>query len=196
MTARVFPPHIKTPAEAHDYLLGGPDLFGGLLRDGITAQNDPGGAIDIDEFHIDFPTVDTVLTVGLSFDSALDADFYKFDLRRGDGTLLWREDCHEGHEHEHGGTCHLHTGPRENVVAANQGQSENGSLLQSACPSARCRAALPAVLAGEHRRARLRVLDGAMRLHGPQRTRPARRIARCWRRWANWCAKALGEERL
>lgn len=48
------------------------------------------------------------------FGDTLIADFYKFDLRRTDGTLLWREDCHEGHEREHGSPCHLYIGPSEN----------------------------------------------------------------------------------
>jgi hypothetical protein len=47
-------------------------------------------------------------------DPELQADFYKFDLRRTNGKLLWREDNHEGHEAEHGGPHHLHIGPEEN----------------------------------------------------------------------------------
>ena len=114
MTSGVFPPHIKTPRDAFDHLPVWAERFGGLVRDGVTMYERPMGILRVKEFHIDFPNVDTVLTVALSFDTGLNSVFYKFDLRHGDGTLLWREDCHEGHEHEHGGQCHLHIGPQEN----------------------------------------------------------------------------------
>lgn len=114
MTARVFPHHITTPAEAHDFLLEWAEQFGGELRDGIHLQRRRDGTRHVDDFHIAFPTVGTVLTVMMDFDDALVAYYYKFDLRRSDGTLLWREDNHPGHENEHGGPCHLHIGPQEN----------------------------------------------------------------------------------
>lgn len=115
MTSGIFPPHITTPREAFDHIPVWAERFGGILRDGVTMNERPRDIFRIEEFHIDFPNVGTILTVALSFDARLDSVFYKFDLRRSDGALLWREDCHEGHEHEHGGPCHLHTGPRENA---------------------------------------------------------------------------------
>jgi hypothetical protein len=69
--------------------------------------------VDVSEFHVDFAHAGTVLTVALSFDRKLEVDFYKFDLRRTSGKLLWREDNHEGHEREHGGPYHLHIGPED-----------------------------------------------------------------------------------
>lgn len=114
MTARLFPPHVTTEADALDYLPVWAELFGGVLRDGVYARRRRDGKYHVDEFHIDFPAVETILTVTLVFDGALVPDFYKFDLRRSEGALLWREDNHPGHEHEHGARCHPHIGPEEN----------------------------------------------------------------------------------
>ena len=112
MTSGAFPPHVKTPGDAFDHIPVWAERFGGVVRDGVTMNERPRGIFRVDEFHIDFLNVETVLTVALSFDTGLNSVFYKFDLRSSDGTLLWREDCHEGHEH--GSKCHRHIGPREN----------------------------------------------------------------------------------
>lgn len=96
MTGGIFPPHIRTIDQALDFLPEWAEAFGGVLRDGLNIEED------------------AVLTVALSFNPSLQADFYKFDLRRTNGKLLWREDNHEGHEDEHGGPHHLHIGPEEN----------------------------------------------------------------------------------
>ena len=114
MTARVFPPHISTPTEALDYLPVWAERFGGVIRDGVRADLRHDYMYDVDDFHVDFPDIGTVLTVAVLFTAGLDAVYYKFDLRHTDGTLLWREDNHGGHEHDHGGPCHLHIGPEEN----------------------------------------------------------------------------------
>lgn len=109
----MFPPHIGTVDAALDFLLLWAERVGGVVRDGLSVADDPGGYIDVEQFHIDFPSAGTVLTIGMSFDSHLVVDFYEFDLRHRDGRLLWREDNHPGHEHEHGGPHHLHIGPEE-----------------------------------------------------------------------------------
>ena len=119
MTASAFPPHIRTADQAIDFLPAWAETFGGVLRDGIDVDEDldDSGQLafyDVKEFHVVFEHASTVLTVALSFDPSLNVDFYKFDLRRTDGTLLWREDNHVGHEQEHGGPHHLHIGPEEN----------------------------------------------------------------------------------
>lgn len=114
MTSGVFPPHISTPADALDYLPVWAERFGGVIRDGVRADLRHTDMFDVDDFHVDFPGIGTVLTVAVLFNAGLDAVYYKFDLRHTDGTLLWREDNHGGHEHDHGGPCHLHIGPEEN----------------------------------------------------------------------------------
>jgi len=118
VTAAVFPPHIRTTDQALDFLPEWAEAFGGVLRDGLDVEEDLDANeqvlfVDVSEFHIDFTHAGTVLTVALSFDRKMEADFYKFDLRRASGKLLWREDNHEGHEHEHGGPYHLHIGPED-----------------------------------------------------------------------------------
>jgi len=54
--------------------------------------------------------VGTVLTVAIGLNRHLTATFYKFDLRLTDGTLVWRHDCHAGHEYLGTGRYHLHVG--------------------------------------------------------------------------------------
>ncbi|MBN9608913.1 MAG: hypothetical protein BGO26_15085 [Actinobacteria bacterium 69-20] len=109
----MFPPYITTVEDAIDFLPIWAERIGGTLRDGIDATAPRPGIIDVDDFHIDFIASGTVLTVAISFSTELIADYYKFDLRRIDGTLLWREDNHPGHAQQHGGPHHLHIGPEE-----------------------------------------------------------------------------------
>lgn len=109
----MFPPYVRGVDDALDFLPLWADRIGGVLRDGIESDDVDGGVVDVDEFHIDFDSVGTVLSVALSLTSDLDCDYYKFDLRRRDGTLLWRADNHPGHQQEFGGTHHLHIGPEE-----------------------------------------------------------------------------------
>lgn len=118
MTGGLFPSHIRTIDQALDFLPKWAEVFGGVLRDGLEIEEDVDADnevlfADVGEFHIDFAHANMVLTVALSFDRELQADFYKFDLRKTNGTLLWREDNHEGHEDDHGGPHHLHIGPGE-----------------------------------------------------------------------------------
>lgn len=60
-----------------------------------------------------FLGANTVLTFGFNVDAGLVAKWYRFDPRRRAGELLWRHDCHTGHEDTLGGPHHLHIGPEE-----------------------------------------------------------------------------------
>jgi hypothetical protein len=59
--------------------------------------------------HGRFAGADTVLTLN----AELAATWYRFDLRRRSGELVWRHDCHRGHEGTLGTRHHLHIGPEE-----------------------------------------------------------------------------------
>lgn len=50
----------------------------------------------------------TILTVAMDVDASLRASFYGFDLRQG-GELLFRHDCHPGHEELGNGPYALRT---------------------------------------------------------------------------------------
>jgi hypothetical protein len=75
------------------------------------------GRITLTGMRIDFGSVRTQLTVDMTLTVELEALAYNFDYRR-EGTLLWRADCHPGHEAEFGGPYHLHLGPSEHVRVA------------------------------------------------------------------------------
>lgn len=69
-----------------DFLPEWAEAYGGVLRDGLDIEEDVDADkrvlfADVDEFHIDFAHANTVLTVAMSFNGDLQADFYKFDLR-------------------------------------------------------------------------------------------------------------------
>jgi len=92
------------------------ETIGGEQRDGLNVRElsdirDQIIEIHVKRFHVDFPALGTVLTVGIQFDSDLEATWYTFDLRTIGGVLLWREDSHPGHEAEDGGSHHQHIGP-------------------------------------------------------------------------------------
>lgn len=84
---------------------------GGDLLDGLEWDSDGTGpdALRVLPFRVHFQ-VGTVLTIAMRLDGRLAATWYKFDLRLDDGTLLWRHDCHVGHEHLGSGRYHLHAG--------------------------------------------------------------------------------------
>ncbi|HZA88125.1 MAG TPA: hypothetical protein VE466_14725 [Acidimicrobiales bacterium] len=114
----MFPPHIRSHEDALDYLATWCDIIGGELLDGIDWDEieDQQGrliAVRVRPFRIGF-VVGTVLTPSVGVDAGLAADFYSFDLRLADGTLIWRHDCHAGHEYLGTGRYHLHVGPTEN----------------------------------------------------------------------------------
>lgn len=109
----MFPPYITTVEDAIDFLPIWAERIGGELRDGLQVDVFAGRYVIVADFHVDFPASGTVLTVAMRFTANLDSNYYKFDLRRTDGTLLWREDNHPGHAQQHGGPHHLHIGPEE-----------------------------------------------------------------------------------
>ena len=109
MTSRFFPSRIRTVDDAIDYLPLWVETIGGEQRDGLNVRElsdirDQIIEIHVKRFHVDFPALGTVLTVGIQFDSDLEATWYTFDLRTIGGVLLWREDSHPGHEAEDGGS--------------------------------------------------------------------------------------------
>jgi hypothetical protein len=64
-------------------------------------------------FRIQF-AVGTVLTVSMVIDPSLSSRIYRFDLRSSERrVLIWRHDCHPGHEYLGSGLHHLHQGPDE-----------------------------------------------------------------------------------
>ena len=69
----------------------------------------------MDDFRVGFDAMGTVLTVAMRFTHSLRVIHY---LRRTDGTLPWRADCHPGHERELGSRHRLHLGPGENYRVA------------------------------------------------------------------------------
>lgn len=69
--------------------------------------------LDVARTRVRFTATATELTFGFTLDAALIATWYTFDLRRSNGELLWRHDCHRGHEDILGGPHHLHIGPDE-----------------------------------------------------------------------------------
>lgn len=112
----MFPPHVRDLDAALDYLGAWCDIIGGQQLDGIDWEETLDRAGEIAElsvlpFRISFE-VGTTLTVRLQMDADLEVFFYAFDLRSGD-ELLFRHDCHPGHEYLGNGPYHLHTGPDE-----------------------------------------------------------------------------------
>ena len=119
MTRALFPAHVRTLDDAIAFLPRWAEMIGGELISGIETDElvGAGGALSVVRvrpFRVLFHSSATELTVRLVFSAELEPFGYSFDLRRDTGALLWRHDCHEGHEHEHGGPWHLHIGPDEN----------------------------------------------------------------------------------
>ncbi len=123
----LFPPHVRTPEAALDYLSTWCDIIGGELLDGIEwdeIADTTGGlaVLRIPPFRIGF-RFGTVLTIAINMDADLAAHFYKFDLRLTSGALCWRHDCRAGHESLGAGPCHRHLGPDENYRIADEPQT-------------------------------------------------------------------------
>lgn len=118
MTGALFPAAVRTLDDAIAFLPRWAEMIGGELISGIETDElvDAGGAVAVVRvrpIRVLFRSSATELTVRLVFSADLEPLGYSFDLRRDNGALLWRHDCHEGHEHEHGGPWHLHIGPDE-----------------------------------------------------------------------------------
>ena len=76
-------------------------MIGGELISGIETDElvDAGGAVAVVRvrpIRVLFRSSATELTVRLVFSADLEPLGYSFDLRRDNGALLWRHDCHEG----------------------------------------------------------------------------------------------------
>jgi hypothetical protein len=93
-------------------MIGG-ELISGIETDELVGAGGAVAVVRVRPFRVLFPSSATELTVRLVFSAELEPFGYSFDLRRDTGPLLWRHDCHEGHEQEHGGPWHLHIGPDE-----------------------------------------------------------------------------------
>lgn len=111
---------------ALDYLLTWCESLGGEPLDGIDWEEhtDHAGRVTVlavRPFRVSFE-VGTILTVAMDMDAHLRASFYRFDLRRG-GELLFRHDCHPGHEELGNGPYHLHLGPAEDDRRADDAQT-------------------------------------------------------------------------
>ena len=64
--------------------------------------------------HAGVVAVGTVLTISMVIDPSLSSRIYRFDLRSSeDRDLIWRHDCHPGHDYLGSGLYHLHQGPDE-----------------------------------------------------------------------------------
>ena len=123
----LFPPHVRTPEAALDYLSTWCDIIGGELLDGIEWEEiaDATGrlaVLRVPPFRIGF-RVGTVLTIAINMDADLAAHFYKFDFRLTGGALCWRHDCHAGHESLGAGPYHRHLGPAGDHRVADQQQT-------------------------------------------------------------------------
>lgn len=84
---------------------------GDITADLVVVEHDR--MLDVDRTRVAFVGTETVLTFSFTVDAGLVASRYRFDLRRSNGELLWRHDCHRGHEATLGGPHHLHIGPDE-----------------------------------------------------------------------------------
>lgn len=122
----MFPPHVREADAALDYLATWYDIVGGEQLDGIDwVENlDHAGEVAllrVQSFRIAFD-VGTILTIAMDVDTDLRPSFYRFDFRMA-GELLWRHDCHPGHETLGTGAHHIHVGPAENDRRADRPQT-------------------------------------------------------------------------
>lgn len=108
----LFPPHIRGFDTAVTFVVDWTEMMGGdITGDLVVLRNEQ--ALDVDRTRATFAGTETVLTFSFTVDADLVATWYRFDLRRSNGELLWRHDCHAGHEVTLGGRHHLHIGPDE-----------------------------------------------------------------------------------
>ncbi|HUF34264.1 MAG TPA: DUF6516 family protein [Acidimicrobiales bacterium] len=108
----LFPPHIRSFDAAVEFVAGWVDMIGGHITSEL-AVLDTGRTLRVAPTTVTFAGTATVLTFSFTLDADLVATWYRFDLRRSDDELLWRHDCHPGHEDIFGGPHHLHIGPDE-----------------------------------------------------------------------------------
>ena len=99
-----------------------PQAMGGNLLGRPRTRITDRGSLDIRDFSVAFPSLATILSASFRVSPELNPIRYRFDYRRDD-VLLWRADCHTGHEAEFGGPHHLHLGPTEHVRVASPAYS-------------------------------------------------------------------------
>lgn len=108
----LFPHHIRSFDAAVEFIVDWVDMIGGDITSEL-AVLDTGRTLRVAPTTVTFAGAETVLTFSFTLDAELAATWYRFDLRRSTGVLLWRHDCHIGHEATLGGRHHLHIGPEE-----------------------------------------------------------------------------------
>lgn len=108
----LFPPHVRSFDTAQVFLVDWVEMIGGDITGDLGVVN-TGRVLRVASTTIRFPGTETVLTLSFTVDTNLVAGWYRFDLRRSTGELLWRHDCHPGHEDTLGTPHHLHIGPEE-----------------------------------------------------------------------------------
>lgn len=108
----LFPPHVRSFDAALVFVVDWVDMIGGDIASDLGVVN-TGRVLRVAPTTVRFPRTETVLTLSFTVDADLVAGWYRFDLRRSTGELLWRHDCHAGHEASLGGRHHLHIGPEE-----------------------------------------------------------------------------------
>ncbi len=113
----LFPAHLRTLEDGLYFLWTWAFLPGGIPIGTPSVTPGKGDALIVNDLHVRFEFLRTQLSIQMTITSALAALYYRFDYRR-EGTLLWRADCHPGHEVEFGGPYHLHIGPSEHVRVA------------------------------------------------------------------------------
>jgi hypothetical protein len=114
VTAKLFPPHLRSVDTALSYIPDWVETIGGQLTGNVvTTERENGALIRIGPAVVEFLVTSSHLRFAIEFDANLESEWYRFDLRRSD-ELLWRYDCHPGHEKTLGGLHHKHIGPGEN----------------------------------------------------------------------------------
>lgn len=117
MSAPIFPQHIRTIDEVPDFLTKWVEALAGELRDDLqvrtAAKAGRGLAYLLGPVQVVFPHAGTTLTVTMALTATLEAAKYAFDFRNLDGTLIFREDNHAGHEADLGSRYHRHVPPGE-----------------------------------------------------------------------------------
>ena len=112
-----FPHHIRSLDDALYFLWSWAFSLGGSPIGIPSVVPGSYGALLIEGIRVVFAPFRTELRARLALNLACEATSYRFDYRRDDA-LLWRADCHPGHEAEFGGPYHLHIGPSEHVRVA------------------------------------------------------------------------------
>jgi len=102
VSAPIFPQRIRTIDEVPDVLAKWVGTVAGEMRGDVQVRDATmaGRALAylVGPFQVAFPYAGTTLTVSTALTATLEAVKYAFDFRDVDGTLIWREDNHAGHE--------------------------------------------------------------------------------------------------